>query len=470
MKTTVATVSLLTLLAVACKPSEAPPEAAADVAIAQQLAAAALTEAAAQEAAELVRSLSLVAGPRLAGSAGDARAVAWAEAKLRELGFENVRAEPVTVPHWERGAESGEILTPYPQPLHLTALGGSVATPPGGLVAEVLRVASLDELLALPADAARGRIVFVDRVMERKRDGSGYGPVVAARGRGASEAAKRGAVGFVMRSAATGNHRFPHTGAMRYEEGVPKIPAAALAVPDADLLADAIALGKPVSMRLTLETRWLPDAMSANVIGEIRGRERPDEIVLLGAHLDSWDLGTGALDDGAGVAIVISAARQVAALPQRPRRTIRVVLFANEEFGLSGGREYARVHADELDRHVLATEADFGDGKVWRFESKVAPEALAKMDRLATLLAPLGITVGSDPAGGGADLGPLAVGRVPLVDLSQDGTTYFDYHHTADDTFDKIDPASLAQNVAAYAITAWFAAEDPEGFGRAPGE
>jgi Zn-dependent M28 family amino/carboxypeptidase len=458
---------LLTTLACSRTPAVAP---ATDpmAETARQLAAAATAETAARQAAELVRSLTVVAGPRLAGSPGDARAVAWAEAKLRELGFENVRAEPVTVPHWERGIERAEIVAPHAQPLHVTALGGSVATPPEGLVAPVLRVGSLDELIALPDGAASGRIVFIDRPMERARDGSGYGPVVAGRGRGAAEGARKGAVAVLIRSAATGTHRFPHTGGMRYDDTVAKIPAGALAVPDADLLAAQLELGGPVTLRLTLETRTLPDAPSANVIGEIRGREQPDEIVLLGAHLDSWDLGTGALDDGAGVAIVISAARRIAALPERPRRTIRVVLFANEEFGLSGGRAYAADHAAELDRHVLATEADFGDGKVWRFSSAVAPEALPRMERLAALLAPLGIEHAGNTANGGADLSPLAAGRVPLADLFQDGSTYFDYHHTADDTFDKIDPESLAQNVAAYAITAWFAAEDEEGFGRAP--
>lgn len=417
-----------------------------------------------------VRSLTTEVGPRLAGSAGDRAAVAWGVRKLKELGFANVRSEPAKVPHWERGAASGEILAPYPQPVVLTALGGSVSTPAAGLEAEVVAAATVDELKKLPAEQVRGRIVFLDTRMKRARDGSGYGAAVASRSTGALEAGRLGAAAVVIRSIGTASTRLPHTGAMRYEDGVAKIPAAALSNPDADLLAAQLATGKPVRFRLHLETRSLPDATSANVVGELPGREAPDEIVLLGCHLDSWDLGTGALDDGAGCAIVIEAARRIGQLPQRPRRTVRVVLFANEENGLGGAKAYAEAHADELARHILAGESDFGDGKVWRIRSKVAPDRLPLFAALARLLAPLGVAAGDNDndAGGGADLIPLIPARVPVVSLGQDGSRYFDYHHTADDTLDKVDAESLDQNVAAWAALFYAAAEMPGDFGRAP--
>ena len=419
---------------------------------------------------EIVRSLTFEVGPRSAGSPGDRAGVEWGVRTLKALGLQNVRAEKVTVPHWDRGAEAGEILSPWPQPVHLTALGGSVGTPEGGIEAEVLGLPSLEALKALPEGGARGKIVFVDAKMERSREGLGYGQTVPVRGAGPSEAARRGAVALLIRSVGTGTHRFPHTGATRYEEGVERIPAAALAIPDADILAAELASGKPVRFRLRLGARVLPEAESANVIGEVPGRERPEEVVLLGAHLDSWDLGTGALDDGAGCAIGAAAARRLRALPQRPRRTVRVVLFANAEFGLSGARAYAEAHAAELPRHVLALESDLGAGRVWSFAGRIDPERRPLLEELGRLLAPLGVTTSADTAFGGADLSPLAPARVPWVDLRQDATDYFDYHHTADDTIDKIDPKDLDQNVAAWAALVYAAAEMPGDLGRAPEE
>lgn len=421
---------------------------------------------------EILESLTTEVGPRFAGSPGDKAAVAWGLRKMESLGFEAVRAEPVTVPHWVRGRNEGEILAPYPQPMVLTALGGSVATPEGGLVAEVVRAGSLEELAALPDEAVRGRIVFLDQAMERRRDGSGYGETVGIRGAGPVEAAKKGAVGVVIRSVGTGTHRFPHTGGTRYDDAVPKIPAAALAIPDADLLAAQLArveadpeLG-PVRFRLVLDTETLPDEPSANVIGEVAGREIPGEVVLLGCHLDSWDLGTGAIDDGAGCAHVMAAGALLARLPEPPRRTVRVVLFANEEFGLSGARAYAQAHEGELTSHVLAAESDFGAGRIWRFAVAADPAALPDAEALAGLLEPLGIEWHGNTARGGADLIPLRAARVPLADLTPDGTEYFDYHHTADDTLDKVDPDALAQATAAWATLAWWAAETETDFGR----
>ncbi|MFL6293079.1 MAG: M20/M25/M40 family metallo-hydrolase [Thermoanaerobaculia bacterium] len=442
-------------------------------------AASALRDGAMQgtRAYEIVRSLTLEAGPRPAGSAADRAAVEWGVRKLKELGFQNVRAEAVTVPHWVRGAESGEIVSPWPQPMVLAALGGSVGTPEGGIEAEVVQVpdvAALDGMDAVTAARVKGKIVFIDKRMERAKDGSGYGPAVAGRGRGAVAAGKLGAAAVLIRSVGTDSNRTPHTGGMRYEDGVPRIPAAALSNPDADTLEGQLGIaeksGKPVVFRLKLGAHMLVDGESANVIGEIPGREKPEEIVLLGGHLDSWDLGTGAIDDGAGCAIMIEAARRIGELPQsqRPRRTVRVVLFANEEFGLSGARAYAEKHAADLPRHILAGESDFGSGRVWQADSRVAPEALALFDEIAKLLAPIGVERGDNESGGGADLGPLAPAHVPVAGLSQDGTWYFDWHHTANDTLDKIDPKDLDQNVAAWAALAYAVAEMPGNFGQAP--
>lgn len=416
----------------------------------------------------LVRSLTTEVGPRPAGSEGDRKAVEWGVRTMRELGFANVRAEEVTVPHWEPGLSEGEITAPWPQPVVLLPLGGSVATPEGGLEAEVVEVPSVEDLEKMSADKVRGKIVFINKRMERKKDGSGYGAAVSGRGRGAAVAGKLGATAVLIRSIGTDNNRTPHTGAMRYEEGVPRIPAAALSNPDADLLAAQVASGKPVRFHLLLRTRSLPDAKSANVIGEIVGREKPEEIVLLGCHLDSWFPGTGAVDDGAGCAIVMEAGRRIGQLRQKPRRTIRVVLFANEEFGLSGARAYAEKYAADLPRHILAGESDFGSGRVWRVSSRVAPETLPAFDEIAKLLASIGVERGDNEAGGGADLIPMAPARVPILGLGQDGTEYFDWHHTANDTLDKVDPKDLDQNVAAWAAFAYAAAEMSGDFGRAP--
>lgn len=419
---------------------------------------------------EIVRSLTVEVGPRPAGSEGDRRAVEWGLRTLRELGFANVRAEAVKVPHWEPGISTGEITAPWPQPVVLLPLGGSVGTPTEGIEAEVFAVPSFQDLEKADPAKVRGKIVFINKRMERRRDGSGYGEAVVGRGRGAIVAGKLGAVALVIRSVGTDDSRTPHTGAMRYEEGGPRIPAAALANPDADLLEAQIAGagGKPVRFRLILGSRSLPEAESANVIGEITGREKPEEIVLLACHLDSWFPGTGALDDAAGCAIVMEAARRIGALPRKPRRTIRVILYANEEFGLSGARAYAEKHAAELPKHILAGESDFGSGRIWKVDSRVAPETLPLFDEIAKLLLPLGVERGDNESQGGADLSPMAPAHVPLLGLNQDGTTYFDYHHTANDTLDKVDAKDLDQNVAAWAAVAYAAAEMAGDFGRAP--
>ncbi|MFY9826765.1 MAG: M28 family peptidase [Thermoanaerobaculia bacterium] len=417
------------------------------------------------KALDIVRSLTVEVGPRPAGSKAYDAAVVWGLRTLKDLGFSNVHAEKATVPHWVRGEESGEITAPYPQPVHLAALGGSVGTPEGGIEAPVIGVSSLEAVDKLDPAEVKGKIVFYDVPMERSRDGSGYGKAVRVRGAGASRAAKLGAVAVLIRSIGTDHNRTPHTGAMNYQDGVAKIPAAALSVPDAELLAAELASGKPVTFRLKLGAHVLPDVETASVVGEIPGREKPEEIVLLAAHLDSWDLGTGAIDDGAGVAIVTETARLIGQLPRKPRRTIRVVLYANEEFGTSGGKAYAEAHQGELARHMMATEADLGAGRVWRISSRVDPAALPMIADLACLLE---VEQGKNDSGGGADIGPLAPAHVPVISLSQDASTYFDFHHTANDTLDKIDPKDLDQNVASWVAVTYVAAEMQGDFGRAP--
>jgi carboxypeptidase Q len=418
------------------------------------------------KAHDIVESLTTEVGPRPCGSPADSLAVAWALRTLKQLGFSNVHAEKVTVPHWERGAASGEIVAPYHQRVVLIALGGSVATPPAGVEAAVVSVADQDELAKLTPAQVEGRIVFFDTPTERRRDEQGYEKAVRVRSAGPAQAAKLGAVAVVIRSIGTDQNRLPHTGATRYAPAGRRIPAAALSGPDADLLAAEIKSGKPVRFRLKLEARDLAPAESANVIGDIPGSDKPQEIVLLGAHLDSWDPGTGALDDGAGVAIVTETARRIGELKTRPHRTVRVVLFANEEFGLSGAEAYAKAHAAELPQHVVALESDLGSGRVWRLESYVAPAELGWLRGLNQLLYPIGVTSGGNQGDGGADVGPLLRGGVPSLSLDQDATNYFDFHHSANDTLDKVNAKDLDWNVAAWTAVVYAVAEMPGDFGR----
>jgi Zn-dependent M28 family amino/carboxypeptidase len=417
---------------------------------------------------ELIRSLTTEVGPRLAGSPGDARAVAWSVAKLQALGFSNVRAEPVTVPRWIRGEARAEITAPWPQTLAVAALGGSIGTPAEGIEAEVVPVGTLEELKAQLRERIAGRIVFFTARMERSRDGSGYGKTVPPRGTGAAEAAKLGAVAMVMRSSGTSISRTPHTGAQRYADGTPSIPALALSNPDADMLEQQLASGQPVRLKLTNTSRWDGETQSANVIGEIRGSSHKDEVIVLGAHLDSWDLGTGAHDDGTGVGIITAAARLIAESKLRPKRTIRVVFFTNEEFGLSGAKAYAAAYRDQVGRHVLGLESDLGAFQPYGLKARVAPERLPLVRTIQSVLEPLGVAYLGTEAEGGADLGQLRPLGVPVMDLETDAAPYFDLHHTANDTFDKVDPQLVRLNVAAYAVIAYLAAQAEGGFGRLP--
>ena len=402
-----------------------------------EAAAAALRDRilAGSRASEWVREITDLAGPRLAGSAGDRVAVAVALRLMKEQGFANVRPEAVPIKVWQRGVETGEVVAPVSQKLALTALGGSVPTPEGGLEGEILRVASLEELDAL-GEACRGKIVFIDRPTARTSDGSGYGDAGRVRSSGPSRAGKLGAIGLLIRSIGTDTDRLPHTGGTHYDADAPKIPAAALSSDDAALLRRLVARGGPVRVRFTLTCHTLPDAESANVIGEIPGRGKPEEIVLLGAHLDSWDLGKGAIDDGAGCGIVIEAARLIGALPQRPRRTIRVVLFANEENGLAGGKAYATDHAAELPRHVAALESDLGPGPPPAFPgTRDPPRSSVKSRRCSHRSPPTRCRTEL----GGADLAPRpsgipllgAPGRFALLRLPPHGERHLRPHRPA---------------------------------------
>jgi carboxypeptidase Q len=439
--------------------SAAEPFTPATLATARQLRERALAD---DTAYELLRSLTTEVGPRLAGSEGDRKAVAWAQARLPALGFSNVRAEPVKVPHWERGKLSVELLGSGARPLTAASLGGSVGTDGQPLEGEVVNIAGLADLKRFPADGLRGKFVLFSGRMTETIDGSGYGRAVAHRSKGAAEAAKLGATAVLIRSAGTSSADVAHTGTMRYKDGVPKIPAVALSNQDADQLVARVDAG-PVRLRLTSTAKKHPDAMSANVMGEIKGSG--DELVLLVAHLDSWDLGTGAHDDGAGVAIITAAAKLIAATGT-PRRTVRVLFTANEEFGLSGAHAYAVEHFAEMPRHAVALEADLGGFSVWSFASRVPPPAQPTMRAIAAELAPLGITYQDNLAGGGADTGPLRDLGVPVLNLNHDAAQYFRIHHTAADTLAAVDPKQLKQAVAAYTVTAYLAAQAPVSLGR----
>lgn len=430
------------------------------ITIAQQRAVARLQAAAlaSDRAYEIVESLVTEVGPRLAASESEAQAREWAVAMLRANGFANVRIEPFTIPYWNATREEAFIVAPgIERPMVAVALGGSPSTPPGGLAGQVVRFPDLAALEATPNAAVAGQIVFIDERMIATQDGSGYGVAVRKRGRCAPVAQAKGAAACLIRSVGTDPHRFAHQGGSSRQQDGASLPAMAISPADADVLARLVARG-PTRVRLVIDAELRDNAPSGNVIAEIRGRGRPDEIVLLAAHLDSWDSGQGAIDDGAGVAIISAAARLIRDLPRRPRRTIRILLAGSEENGVHGGAAYARAHVNE--NHVVALESDFGAGRVWRFDTRFAEAALPHARAFQRALAPLGINPGNNEADGGADVGDLRTAGVPVVDLSQDGLDYFNYHHTPDDTLYAIDPAALRQNVAAWATFVYLAADN----------
>jgi carboxypeptidase Q len=413
----------------------------------------------------LLESLTTEIGPRVAGGPNDRRAVAWAVAKLNSLGFSNVHTQEFTFPLWRRGVESAEVLAPFPQQFVFTALGGSIGTKPAGVSGEVVEVASYEALLTVDPETVKGKIVFISNRMKPAVDGRGYGPAVIARGQGASAAAKKGAIALLIRSIGTSNDRVAHTGMMRYDPLLTRIPAGAISNPDADLLASMIRRDQPVRMKLVVGAKLSGEGTSHNVIADLPGSEKPDELVIIGGHLDSWDLGTGALDDGAGVAITTAAAALIAKHGPRPRRTVRVILWGNEEQGIWGGNAYAKANVGNLAKHIIGAESDFGAGRVYRFSSFTKPEALGDIDKMMQVLSPLGIERGDTDASGGPDLGPMKALGMAMGGLEQAGFNYFDYHHTPNDTLDKVDPEALKQNVAAYIVFAFLAAQSRGDFG-----
>ena len=411
----------------------------------------------------IVEALTTEIGPRPDGSPAEERARQWAVAKLKALGFKNVHIEPYKLDNvWQRGIETAEVISPYRQPLRLTALGNSGATPPQGLTLPVTYFTSFNDLLLAPENSLRGRIAFVSNTMTPTQDGSSYGSQGLARFVGPNVAAKKGASAIVIRSIGTDHGRGPHAGGTNFEPGVTPIPAAALSVADSGNLERMMQSGKPITLHLTLTPHIIGSRTSGNVVAEVPGTDRNAGIVLIGGHLDSWDLGTGAIDDGAGVAITTAAARLVMKSGQ-PRRTIRIVWFGDEETGGFGGIAYAKAHAGE--KHATAQESDFGADRVWRVETNLPDSAKAVGDRLAAELVPLGIIRGLDRPHGGTDVEPILNTGVAGIDLNQSGLRYFDYHHTPEDTLDIIDPLQLSQNVAAWTTMLAVVANAPEEIG-----
>ena len=420
-------------------------------------------------ALDYVTQLTTRFGARPAGSKAEQDASAWAADYMRAHGFQNVRIEQFPLVGWERGEESGSIVGARPQRLVLAALGHSPGTR-GVIEADVVLFDSLEALNAAPAGSLTGKIAYVDAgQMVRMQDGSGYGPLTRIRGAGPAAAAAKGAVAFIMRSVGSDEHRMPHTGTTRYVEGVVPLPGFALAAPDADTVSRLIEMGETVRLRLS-STAHTYETVSQNVIGDIPGRSRPEEIIVLGSHMDSWDLGTGAIDDGAGGAITLAAAKAIAESGRRPARTVRVVLYGAEEVDQptdtgNGGGAYLRGIGAAVEQHIIAGESDFGADRVYALQLPPGAQGSEFARAAARVLYPIGVLSSSVPElSGGADIGPLAEVGVPVFGLSQDGTRYFDLHHTADDTLDKIDPAQLNQNVAAWAGLVWLIADSDVDF------
>jgi carboxypeptidase Q len=459
-----AALSLVSAFSACATVSPATP-AASPLASAYRAAADRIIAAALADSAAWNRTATLTDrfGHRLSGSKSLEAALDWILAEMKRDGLENVHAEPVTVPHWVRGEESATLVRPRELKLNMIGLGGSIGTPSEGITAPVLVVNSFEDLAARAADA-RGKIVLFDVPFTT------YGATVRYRSTGAIEAAKVGAVASLIRSVGSYSIQNPHTGSMRYDTAVRRIPAAALSTEDAMMLHRMQRRGDQVVLTLRMGARQLPDAQSRNVVAELRGSERPDEIVVMGGHIDSWDVGQGAMDDAGGSVAAWEALRLIHKLGLRPRRTIRVVLWTNEENGLRGAHAYRDAHLGEIDNHVLAIESDNGVFKPLGYYIAGSDAALATARQIASLLSSFGAT---DVQRGGpqADVSPLAERGVPAAAPIVDGSRYFWFHHSAGDTMDKLDPREMAECVAAMAVLAYVAADMPARFPRAaPGD
>lgn len=412
-----------------------------------------------------VAYLSNNIGPRLSGSPQAARAVEYVADEMRKSGLD-VRLQKLAVPHWVRGVETGEIVEwegmarGTTQKIVLTALGGSIATPAEGLTADVVVVNSFDELAALGKEKVAGKIVLFNYKFDRELQASGfggaaYGQAVAYRFGGAMAAARYGAVAALVRSAGGSQNRLAHTGAMGYDPAIPKIPSAAVSYEDAETLAYLAGMGN-VRVHITLTPQTLPDAVSYNVIADVKGSEIPDEVIVVGAHLDSWDLGTGALDDGAGVAVAMQVGHLVKSMKLKPKRTIRIIAYMNEENGGAGGRGYADEQKDNYGKHFAAIESDLGASHPLGFYFAGKADAMPYFAPLSKILAVQGAAQVQLQAGGvGADIGPLTRGGVPSFAPWFNQQTYFNYHHTAADTLDKINPKELAEVGSVVAVLAY---------------
>ena len=400
----------------------------------------------------IVEGLTTEIGPRQGGTEAEQRARDWAFAKLKSLGFANVREEKFDMPTWVRGEEKAWVISPFQMPMAITALGNSGSTGETPMEGEIVYFATYDALASADVSQIAGKIVFVDHQMQRTQDGSSYGQFGRARFVGPNVAAKKGAKAIIIRSIGTDNHRNPHTGNTNFEPGVTAIPAGAISNPDADNLVRQVKLAKapkPLTVKLLLTPKNLGQQKSGNVIAEVVGSNAALPPIVIACHLDSWDLATGAFDDASGCGIITAAAKHVA-MSAKPKRTIRLLWAGAEEVGIWGGKAYGAAYKDQP--HALAMESDFGADRVWRVDFKLPESAKPLVDAIAAGLAPLGIVRGSDPASGGADVGAIIEAQgLGIIDLQQDGTRYFDLHHTPDDTLDKIDPEQMRQNVVAWA-------------------
>jgi len=447
----------------------------------QMATAASLRDAALEgnETWELLEELVAVAPKRLAGSPGDKIARDWAVEKLESLGFDRVWVQEFQLRGWARASASATVLSHENIDLDITSLGKSVSTPAGGVTADVIHFGTFDDLKAAAKSEVEGKIVFISNRMERKMDGSGYGPANVARSRGHEVVARKGGLALLIRSIGTDNHDAPHTGAMSfgessmsqpeldlaYEEaisapyGEKTVAAGAISNIDSDAFEALFESGEEITVTLEIRNNDLGEITSYNIIGEIIGSERPNEVVITGGHIDAWDTGVGAMDDGLGVAITMNAVSMIGELSQRPARTIRYVAFGAEELGLLGAKAYAEEYAD-VD-HVFGIESDFGIGKVWRLSPAVTADAVPVLGEIATILEPMGIGWDPDARGNpGPDLGPLVTGAgLAGASLNGDGTFYFDLHHSAEDTLDKIKASDLSYNTAAYAVLLYLVAE-----------